>query len=122
MAWTHDVRPVSKERREVLGPQVLFAVALALAVVAWLFIERNFHTDLAMPLAVTLLFAAAAAAAPIAWMRGGVSREQVNYWDVAGALTLIGICAAATIDPEQLVRIVETTGAAGHQDARISDR
>ena len=122
MAWTLKVRTVSKERREVLGPQVLFAGALVLAAVAWLLIERNFRTDLSMPLAVTLLFAAAAATASIAWLRGGVSREQVNYWDVAGALTLIGICAAATIDPEQLVRIVESTGAAGDQDARISVR
>jgi ABC-type uncharacterized transport system substrate-binding protein len=30
--------------------------------------------------------------------------------DVAGALTLIGLCAAAAIDPEQMVRpVVQTT-------------
>ena len=31
---------------------------------------------------------------------------NVTYADVAGALTLIGLFAAATIEPEQLVRLV----------------
>ena len=34
--------------------------------------------------------------------------DNVTYADVAGALTLIGLCAAATIDPEQMVRLVES--------------
>jgi hypothetical protein len=36
-----------------------------------------------------------------------MNRNQVTYADVAGALTLIGLCAAATIDPDQMVRLVE---------------
>jgi len=99
----------------------LFAGALFLAVAAWIYIERTLHTDLSMPLVATLLFVAAAAATLIAWKRGAMSRDQVTYWDVAGALTLIGIGAAALIDPEQMMRIVET-GAVNHQDDEVFKR
>jgi hypothetical protein len=31
----------------------------------------------------------------------------MTYWDVAGALTLFGICVASQVDAEQMVRLVE---------------
>ena len=45
----------------------------------------------------------------VAW-RWEPAREQspqITYWDVAGALTLFGICVASQIDPDQMVRLVE---------------
>ena len=39
-------------------------------------------------------------------MRG----PRLSYWDVAGVLIFIGICVAAAIEPEQMVRLVAGTG------------
>ena len=61
---------------------------------------------LIMSAVATVFLAFAAALAMVAWRRE-VDPDQVTYTDVAGALTLIGVCAAATIDPDQLVRLVE---------------
>ena len=33
--------------------------------------------------------------------------DNVTYRDVAGALTLIGLCAAATIDSDQMMRLAQ---------------
>ena len=53
-----------------------------------------------------LLLAFAALFGAIAWRRERKNSDNVTYADVAGALTLIGLFAAATIEPEQLVRLV----------------
>jgi hypothetical protein len=52
----------------------------------------------------------AALVALVAWRaRRRASDDALTYWDVAGALTLFGVCASAMLDPEQLVRLVEGT-------------
>jgi hypothetical protein len=109
MAITHDVGPLSHPRQETFGPQVMFAAALALAAAAWIFAERTFASDLTLPLVATLLFVLAAMAALVAWSRGAGMPHRLTYWDVAGALTFIGIGTAALIDPEQMLRLVATT-------------
>ena len=60
-----------------------------------------------MPLVSTLLLVLAASFGATAWWRGWMDPDGVTYRDVAGALTLIGLCAAATIEPEQMMRIVQ---------------
>ena len=106
MAVTHDVRPFSSQRRDDVGPQVLFAGALLLAAAAWIFAVRIYSGDMTLPFVVTLIFGLAAIAALVAWTRGNMPRHRITYWDVAGALTFIGIGAAALIDPEQMLRLV----------------
>ncbi len=69
----------------------------------------------------TLLFGLAALAALVAWSRGATGRHRLTYWDTAGALTFIGIGAAALIDPEQMLRLIETSST-GNQDTRIFNR
>ena len=64
-----------------------------------------------MPLVSTLLLALAAAFGAAAWWRGWMDPGGVTYRDVAGALTLIGLCAAATIEPDQMLRIVQGSAA-----------
>ena len=59
-----------------------------------------------MPAVATLLLVLAAGFAVVAWRQRSEFPARVTYTDVAGALTLIGLCAAATIDPDQMVRIV----------------
>jgi hypothetical protein len=56
------------------------------------------------------LFTAAALAAALSWaLREASGPRHITYWDVAGALTFVGICAAALVQPEQLVGIAEST-------------
>ncbi len=44
----------------------------------------------------------------IAWRLGQPDERTLSYWDVAGALTLFGICAATLMDADQLVRLIES--------------
>ena len=108
MALTHDIRPLSRgaERLGHLGPQVMFAAALLLAAAAWIVAASSLSNDHTLPLVATLLFALAGLAALVALSRAATAPDHPTYWDVAGALTFIGIGAAALIDPEQMVRLV----------------
>ena len=106
MALTHDVRPLSSPRRDRIGPQMFFAGAVAFAAATWIFAVTNYSHDMTLPLVVTVFFGLAALAALVAWGRGTMPRHRVTYWDVAGALTFIGMGAAVLIDPEQMLRLV----------------
>jgi uncharacterized membrane protein len=108
--------PTSLPAKEVLfkatpkraDPRLLFGAVLSLTIVVSAISARLLPAGWATPLAATLLFVLAGAMALLAWRRREGNAQQVNCWDVAGALTLIGICAAATIDPEQMVQLVES--------------
>ena len=90
------------------GPQIAFSAsvlaAFAILATCWLTLPR----DLAFPLVSALLFVLAALVALAGWSRRPAA-AQVTYLDVAGALTLIGIFAAALVDPDQMVRLVAGT-------------
>jgi len=88
------------------GPQAAFlgAVAVAGAIVA----SGLLPTNLLMPAISTLLFVLALVFALVAWVRCSTDEYHVSYWDVAGALLLIGVGAAALIEPDQLTRLVST--------------
>ena len=88
------------------GPELAFAGATLAGFAAWAASSVTLPPGLIMPAVATVFLAFAAALAMVAWRRE-VDPDQVTYTDVAGALTLIGVCAAATIDPDQLVRLVE---------------
>lgn len=110
MAMTNLAKGYGDYRRPQLGPPLSFAVAILATAAAGAFASGALHADSVMPLAATALFAFAAVAA-IAGLRQRRPRPApaLNYFDVAGALTLIGIGCAALIDPEQMVRLVAGT-------------
>ena len=90
-----------------IGPQLGFAAATFSAFAAWSGLLVTTSRDLVMPVLATLFLLFAVTFAVTAWLRRG--REdptRVTYADVAGALTLIGLFAASTIDPEHFVRTV----------------
>jgi hypothetical protein len=76
--------------------------------VAWAAARATLPADMVMPLFATLLLLFAAIFGAIAWWRGRMDPGGVTYLDVAGALTLIGVCAAAAIDSEQMLRLVQS--------------
>jgi hypothetical protein len=63
---------------------------------------------LALAMTSTLFFTFAALVALLACRFGQGNERTLSYWDVAGALTLFGICAATLMDADQLVRLIES--------------
>lgn len=108
--------PRTHSRSEPLGhgPQIGFAIAVIAGFAAWSGFIVPIDTALAMPVFATLLLAFALAFGIVAWRYGTADPTRVTYADVAGALTLIGLFAAATIEPEQLAGLVADRGTAGH--------
>lgn len=116
MTITNPVRRLAPKRaafqgnRRRLGPQIAFATAVLVAFA--LPAAYALPMDLMLPAISILLFISAGLVALFASSDGRLfgqvqATSQPTYWDVAGALTLIGICAAATVDPDQMVRLVE---------------
>lgn len=92
----------------VYGPPATFAATVLMAFTALVIATMTLPKDAVWPAISTLFFVFAALVALVAWRLGRPSEQgTVSYWDVAGALTLFGICAGAMIDPDQMVRLVE---------------
>ena len=91
-------------------PRLGFAAAILACVLGWSVATRILPAEAVMPAVSTLLLVFAVLFGVIAWRRGRMDPGAVSFADVAGALTLIGLFAAATIEPEQLVRLVGRDG------------
>lgn len=91
------------------GPQVGFAFATIAGFAVWGAAIALLPPDAVMPAVASLFLTFAAAFAVIAWLRGRMNPNGVTYRDVAGVLTLIGICAAATIDSDQMIRLMQSS-------------
>jgi hypothetical protein len=103
--------PASQSRRErsreTLGPQLGFAAAMIAGAAAWMTAQVTLPPDAVMPMVSTLLLVLAGTFALVAWRHGPMNPGSVTYRDVAGALTLIGLCAAATVDSDQMMRLAQ---------------
>ena len=111
MSITNPSRRAARRTRvPTFGPQVLFGIAVTAAFAVLAGAVTALPSALVEPAASTLLLVMAAAAALAGWLRGsGVDAARVTYWDAAGALTLVGIGAAALVDPDQLVRVFDAS-------------
>jgi hypothetical protein len=106
-------RPRSGERSvpSGIGPPLGFAAATLAAFAAGASLLATAASgDVVMPVIATMFLVFAAGFGVMAWRCRNEDSERVTYADVAGALTLIGLFAAATIDPDQLMRIVAAHG------------
>jgi hypothetical protein len=104
-------------------PRLGFAAAILACVVVWVVSSRTLPPDAVMPAVSTVLLGFAALFGVIAWRRGCMDSANVTHADVAGALTLIGLCAAATIEPDQMMRLVQASSAAdqaGNLSSQVS--
>jgi hypothetical protein len=110
MAVSDKTKPFpAKDRTGLHGPEILFAAAVLASFAILAFAAAAFPDHFALPVTSTLLLASAGLAALIAWLRErGPESDRVTYWDVAGALTLIGISAGTLVDPDHLLRIVDS--------------
>jgi hypothetical protein len=117
MPTTHPAKPAAyRTGLRARGPEITFAATALTGFAAMAPGTALLASDLVLPVTSTLFFALALLAVLIALVasRGEGARQgdQLSYWDVAGALTLFGICVASQIDPDQMVRLVES----GHRE------
>lgn len=89
--------------RPGVGPQLLFGAIVIALFGSLAVLAITSQRDLAFALLSIGLFAAAGVIALAAWVSRKPNPHALpSYWDVAGALTLIGIFVAAFVDPDQL--------------------
>jgi hypothetical protein len=79
-------------------------LAATLALSAW-----RLPPAFVLPIVCLAALVAAAGAAAFAWSSRAQDQGHPNYWDVAGALTFVGMCAAMLSEPDQLWPLLETT-------------
>jgi hypothetical protein len=90
------------------GPAATFTATVLVAFAALVPAAVILPKDFALAAISTLFFAFSALVALIAWCLGQPDKTTLSYWDVAGALTLFGICAATLMDSDQLIRFIES--------------
>lgn len=109
-----DPTSSSWKRRDKFGPDSLsgpeagFLAATLACLAAWGISQAVLPSDMAMPIVAIFFLALACVLGLVASHHRGMDPAVVTYADAAGALALIGLFAAATIDPDQLVRLVES--------------
>jgi hypothetical protein len=97
-----------RRNARTLGPPLIFAAAVLMASAPLAVSATMLPRDLAFAVSSGLLFVLAASVALFAVSRGrSRAGTDVTYWDVAGALILLGVCAAALVDPDHMVRLIE---------------
>ncbi|MCC6776275.1 MAG: hypothetical protein IT537_06500 [Hyphomicrobiales bacterium] len=109
MAISRSVRHLRPLREPwPYGPVATLALALAAVCAVIAFTATTAHPDFVLPAASLGFFALAALVALRAAAGSGASHQpRFSHWDAAGLLTLVGICAASQVEPEQMVRLVE---------------
>jgi hypothetical protein len=105
MRITNPTKDLSRRSRgSGVGPRGVFLATMAAT--GALILVNPWPDHLLMPAITTLLFVLALVFALVAWVRCSTDEYDVTYWDVAGAVVLIGIGASVLIEPEQLAGFV----------------
>jgi len=98
------------------GPTLVLILCAAGAAATFAVFAWTLPFALVLPLFSVAAIAGAAAVASLAvslaWTQPRGPRQtritsRITYWDIAGALTLVGIVAALLSDPEQVVPLME---------------
>ncbi|MBX9842320.1 MAG: phage holin family protein [Xanthobacteraceae bacterium] len=98
------------DRTEGFGPQFAFAAATLTGFTVWAGCAATLPHGFGAPIVTTVFFVLGAIFAIVAWRCRKDDPTNITYTDVAGALTLIGLCLSATIEPDPLLRLVQGGG------------
>jgi hypothetical protein len=110
MSITNPAKHLPRASRWPRGPEVAFAGTLLIAFAGMVASTKMLPSDLVLPVVSTIFFVLACLVALVASLCDrACEQSRMTYWDVAGALTLFGICVASQVDAEQMVRLVEGT-------------
>jgi hypothetical protein len=97
-------RPARRQHGVVLALGGALTAAAAALVTAVFLVPP----PLVFPVTATGLVVAAATMGVLAWgSPGEVGATRLVFWDFAGALTLLGLCAALFGEPEQAAALLE---------------
>lgn len=91
------------------GPQTLALATLLAGFGAFGLLVLFLPPPLILPAISTLLLIAAGGIALIAWRRPSPHQSVLSYWDLAGAVTFIGIAAALMSEPDQALPLLEAS-------------
>src|SRR5258707_9516986 len=110
MSITNPANHLPRASRWPRGPEFAFAGTLLIAFAGMVASTKMLPSDLVLPVVSTIFFVLACLVALVASLRDrACEQSRMTYWDVAGPLTLFGICVASQADAEQMVRLVEGT-------------
>jgi hypothetical protein len=90
------------------GPGLLSAIVASAGAGAASVLVWALPPPLVLPAVGVLAIIAAIAVAAIAWLTAQRMTASVSYWDIAGALTVIGIFASLLSDPELALPLLES--------------
>jgi hypothetical protein len=109
MPITHPAkRLLQRDGPWMRGPEIAFATTLLIACAVIAASTQMLPGDVVLPVVSTLFFILACLVALVASRSArAAEQDQLTYWDVAGALTLFGICVASQVEPDQVVRLIE---------------
>jgi hypothetical protein len=93
----------------VSGPQTLAVATLLAGFSAFALLVLFLPPPLILPALSSLLLAAAGGIALIAWRRPRPHPSMLSYWDLAGAVTFIGIVAALLSEPDQALPLLDAS-------------
>lgn len=110
MGMLQPTRRLTARGLDPLGPRLAAGVAGLVLLAAFLAAASSLPRPLVLPILSLAALGIAAAVALFAWRRP-IQRdaEHVTYWDVAGALTFLGVSAATLSEPEHFWPLIEQT-------------
>ena len=104
----HIARQRPRVVRRWHGLAIALAGAVAAAAAAFIAASFLLPAPLVFPLTGAALVFSAASFALIAWASPAeVGASRLVFWDISGALAVIGLCAALFGEPEQVVALLD---------------
>jgi hypothetical protein len=91
------------------GPTVGMAIAAGLLTATLGLSALLLPPAVTLPTVCLAALVAAGATAAFAWISRARHQRHPNYWDIAGALAFVGMCAAMLSEPDQLLPLLEST-------------
>ncbi|RYE37710.1 MAG: hypothetical protein EOP21_13525 [Hyphomicrobiales bacterium] len=90
------------------GPKITLALGALVGFVTFVAAAWSLPGPIVLPLFSIVAIAGATITATLGWWTSQrFTAHGLSYWDVAGAMTLIGVCAALLSDPEQAIPLLE---------------
>jgi hypothetical protein len=106
----HAAMPATDPTRQeaaASGPTIGMAIAAGLLTATLGLSALMLPPAFTLPTVCLTALAAAGATAAFAWNSRVRHQGHPNYWDIAGALTFVGMCAAMLSEPDQLWPLLE---------------
>ena len=112
MPVTDPMRRETADTDPAVGTTLALAISGTVLSAAFVISAWALPSQLVLPVMCLAALATAAVVALVAWTRRTPDRRHPTYWEIAGALTFIGMCAAILSEPDQVVRLFEVAPSA----------